>query len=223
MRVLLLLLLATTTCFAADLDKAKTYRSNGMLEDAKRELVEVAYAAESNADERAEALLLLGDIGLEQGKPQVANENWAQVIHLHPTSRFAALANQKMSGASAVSTLEGHSAPGSGTIVLVVSDPNHPWAAGPLSAPLASPATLFDGSLSQAIQAARQQPNITGILEISLVTDSAFESGRVSCYRPNGASVWVEKVMFNIGGGAERIARRFADALAKKISGKVCP
>ncbi|RYG89254.1 MAG: hypothetical protein EON58_19435 [Alphaproteobacteria bacterium] len=107
--------------------------------------------------------------------------------------------------------------------VLVVSDPNHPWASGPLSASLASPTTLFEGSLSQAITAARQQPNISGILEISLVTDSAFESGRVTCYRPGGGSVWVEKVMFNIGGGAERIARRFADGLAKKIAGKTCP
>ncbi|RYZ73694.1 MAG: hypothetical protein EOP09_01515 [Proteobacteria bacterium] len=219
----LALMLISTTAFAADLNKAKTYRSNGMLDEAKRELVEVAYASESSPDQKAEALLLLGDVAQEQGKPQVANENWRQVIQLYAASRFATLAKERMNARAPVAApaVQGNQLT-AGT-VLVVSDPNHPWASGPLSASLASPTTLFEGSLSQAITAARQQPSIAGILEISLVTDSAFESGRVTCYRPNGGSVWVEKVMFNIGGGAERIARKFADGLAKKIARKTCP
>jgi hypothetical protein len=63
----------------------------------------------------------------------------------------------------------------------------------------------------------------TGVLEIKLDTSSAFESGRVVCYAPNGKKVWEEKVFDNFGFGAERIARMFAEKLEKKIKGKRCP
>lgn len=219
---LLLLLLANPDASAADLNKAKTLKANGMLEDAKRELVEVAYAADTSANQKAEALLLLGDVAQEQGKPQVARENWAQAIQLYPSAPAALMASDRMKTRPSVDAADTPVASDASS-VLVVSDPNHPWAAGPLAASLASPTSLYSGSLSQAIEMAKKSPAIPGILEISLVTDSAFESGRVTCYRSNGSSVWVEKVMFNIGGGAERIARRFADGLAKKIKGKTCP
>lgn len=219
----LLLLMSNAAAFAADLNKAKTLRANGMLDDAKRELVEVAYAADSTPNQKAEALLLLGDVAQEQGKSQVATENWTQVIQLFPSSP-AALAAAARTRTSATESSVAHAPMAAGpSNVLVVSDSNHPWASGPLAASLASPTSLYEGSLSQAIGTAKQNTSVSGILEISLVTDSAFESGRVTCYRPNGSSVWVEKVMFNIGGGAERIARRFAEGLSKKIKGRTCP
>jgi hypothetical protein len=106
--------------------------------------------------------------------------------------------------------------------VLVIPDQKHPWAAPQLAAVLGSPTVLFDGKLLDAFGAAKKQTSIVGVLEILLVTDVAFESGRVVCYRPDGGKVWEEKVMFNMGGGEERIARRFTDALAKKIKGRKC-
>lgn len=216
-------LLSSVPVLAADLSKAKSLRDNGLLDDAKRELVEVAYAEDSTPRQKAEALLSLGDIAQEQGKAQVATQNWSQVIQLYPDSPSAQMAAERMKSQVAIDSNRSLAGPTAKPTVLVVSDPNHPWASGPLSASLASPTTLYEGSLTQAIGMARQTSDVLGILEISLVTDSAFESGRVTCYRPNGSSVWVEKVMFNIGGGADRIARRFTDSLSKKVKGKSCP
>lgn len=78
-------------------------------------------------------------------------------------------------------------------------------------------------SLVQAFTVAKSDANVTGVIDISLATDQAFETGRVVCYDRSGRKVWQEKVMFNFGGGAERIAEKFTDKLAAKIRGKSCP
>lgn len=107
--------------------------------------------------------------------------------------------------------------------LLIVPDPENPWAAPQLGAVLNEPeVSYFEGSLLQAFNFARSGL-ATGVLEIKLDTSSALESGRVVCYAPNGNKVWEEKVFVNLGFGAERIARMFAEKLEKKIKGKRCP
>lgn len=105
--------------------------------------------------------------------------------------------------------------------VIVVPDPEHPWAAAQLGAVLANDVTYHEGSLLQALGAARGGAAV-GVLEIRLDTSAAWETGRVVCYAPNGKKVWEEKVFVNLGGGAEGVARKFADKLEKKIAGKRC-
>jgi hypothetical protein len=107
--------------------------------------------------------------------------------------------------------------------LLIVPDSENPWAAPQLGAALDEPeVSYFEGSLLQAFNFARTGL-ATGVLEIKLDTSSAFESGRVVCYAPNGKKVWEEKVFVNFGFGAERIARMFAEKLEKKVKGKRCP
>lgn len=106
-------------------------------------------------------------------------------------------------------------------VTLVVPDPAHTWAAAQIGSVLEGNVSYHEGSLLQALSLAKAG-GVGGVVEIRLDTSAAFESGRVVCYSPAGRKLWEEKVMFNLGGGEERIARRFADALEKKVSGKRC-
>ena len=112
-------------------------------------------------------------------------------------------------------------APSTDNTVIVVADPEHPWAAAQLGAVIPHDVTYHEGSLLQALTAARAGLGV-GVLEIRLDTSAAWETGRVVCYGPNGKKLWEEKVFVNFGGGAEGVARKFADKLEKKITGKRC-
>ena len=105
--------------------------------------------------------------------------------------------------------------------LLVVPDANNPWAAAQLGAATGDDVIYHEGTLLQALALA-QAGQAGGVLEIKLDTSSAWETGRVVCYAPNGKKRWAEKVFFNFGGSAERVARMFADKLEKKITGKHC-
>lgn len=105
--------------------------------------------------------------------------------------------------------------------LLVVPDPNYPWAAAQLGAATGDDVTYHEGTLLQALALA-QAGHAGGVLEIKLDSDAAWETGRVICYAPNGKKRWEEKVFFNFGGSAERVARMFADKLERKITGKHC-
>lgn len=105
--------------------------------------------------------------------------------------------------------------------IFIVPDVSHPWAAAQIGGVLDGRVSYQKGTLLEVITLAKER-GAAGIVEIKLDTSAAFESGRVVCYLPNGRKLWEEKVMFNLGGGTERIARRFADALEKKVAGKRC-
>ena len=105
--------------------------------------------------------------------------------------------------------------------LLVVPDTNYPWAAAQLGAATGDDVVYHEGTLLQALASA-QAGKAGGVLEIKLDSGAAWETGRVVCYAPNGKKRWEEKVFFNFGGSAERVARMFADKLEKKISGKRC-
>lgn len=60
------LLNAAPTSADSSLDRAKLLYTNKLYDDAKRELVAIV-ASDAPAEERAQALNLLGDIAVEQG------------------------------------------------------------------------------------------------------------------------------------------------------------
>ena len=218
---LLALLFVSLTLRAGDIDKAKLFQANGFPEDAKRELIEIAASTNESSANRAEALLILGDIALQQAKPDVAASNWRQAVSLYPTTAAAAIARAKLANPTTAPSSAAPSAPQK-EVVLMVPDQKYPWAAAQIGAALKSPTVLYRGTLLDALNGARAgQAN--GVVEIQLSTNSAFESGRVVCYSATGQKAWEEKVMFNLGGGEERIARRFTDSLAKKVAGRRCP
>jgi hypothetical protein len=220
----------SSPAYSASLEKANALKANGLLPDAKKELVELSYSADASATDKATALLILGDIAIDEKKNDLARENWTKAIAQFPDLPEAKLAEQKLElltklssiGASAyVPATAQHSYP-AGT-VLVIGPKEFPWSVAQISGALGPTAQPFDGSLIDAMSRARSDSSIAALVEITLSVDTAFESGRVVCLSQNGRKIWEEKVMFNLGGGQERIARRFVDGLAEKIKKRKCP
>lgn len=225
----LIILALTIGAQAASIEKARALQINGLLPEAKRELIELSYAADVSLADKAEALLLLGDIAIDESKADVAVENWQKVLAQFPDQPAATIAREKLAlltkltrrptAAPSISPAAEYPA---GT-VLVVGPKEFPWSIAQISGVIGSSAIPFDGTLMDAMARAKADSSIVAILEIALSVDAAFESGRVVCVRPDGRKLWEEKVMFNLGGGQERIARRFVDSLSKKIQKRTCP
>jgi len=106
--------------------------------------------------------------------------------------------------------------------VLVVAPTHYPFAAVEIAGGIKG-AEIVEVSLIEAMRMAKQNPSITGVLHIDITADSLIERGRVVCYSPQGAKRWEERVLFNMGGNADRIAEKYASRLAKKTAGKTCP
>jgi hypothetical protein len=89
-------LVLTSLAYAASLEKAKTLRSNGLRDEAKKELVGFLFDAASPEDGKAEALLLLGDIALDEKNRDAARENWNKLVTTYPSSPSAVVAKAKL-------------------------------------------------------------------------------------------------------------------------------
>lgn len=92
---LLLCCIAGPAC-GASLEKAKALYQNNLLDDAKRELIEVLYAADSEATEKAPALYMLGMINERQGQTELAAANWKELIERFPQAIEAQLARDNL-------------------------------------------------------------------------------------------------------------------------------
>lgn len=220
-------LLAVSALAAGSLDKAKSLRLNGLLDDAKKELVEVSSDNEAEPAVKAEALLLLGEIAVDEKKLDVAKANWATLVASYPDTSFAAAAKAKLDlleqlPATTPATLESTTNRPAGTL-LVVGPSEYPWGAPQIAEALGPLAVPIEGTLADAIKAASGDPNVAGLVELRLAVDVPFESGRVVCHKPTGATVWEKVVRVTYPGGAEAIARRFVKKLASKIDGSRCP
>ena len=110
-------------------------------------------------------------------------------------------------------------APGS---ALVVATPRYPFAAVEVAGAVRG-GEVVEMSLVEAMRVAKADGNISGVVNIDLTTDSLIERGRVVCYDKVGRKAWEERVMFNMGGSADRLAEKFASRLADKARGKSCP
>ena len=226
--ILMLLLISLGVLADANdtLAKAKALRSNGLLTEAKRELVDAIFAEASPDAVKAEALLILGEIAIDENKFEAARENWTKLLKTYPKSAFAASARAKLDllaqmseGAAAQATKQSYPP----RTVLVLPDEDYPWANVEIAAALGNSAVAVDEKLSSAVKLATGDPNIVGIVQVDLSVDVPFESGRVVCYQPNGAKGWQKVVRMTYPGSAEAIAHRFISKLAKQVKGKKCP
>ncbi len=102
MTLVLLLICLATPVHGASLEKAKALYRNNLLDDAKRELIEVVYAAESSGADKSLALYMLGLVNEKQGQGEVAASNWREVLEKYPESAEAPLARENLSRQSAV-------------------------------------------------------------------------------------------------------------------------
>ena len=89
-------------CFAApacgaSLEKAKALYQNNLLDDAKRELIDVLYDTETPETEKPLALYMLGTINARQGHSELAKANWTELIERFPQAAEAQLARESLS------------------------------------------------------------------------------------------------------------------------------
>lgn len=221
------LLTLTSLADAASLDKAKVLRSNGLRDEAKKELVDFLYDSTSTDDGKAEALLLLGEIALDEKNSDGARENWRKLVDTYPLSPAAAtgkakldvLEQMKNSPQDATPSVR-HYAPGT---VLVIGPSKYDWAAPQIAGARGPAAVLFDGSLGDAVKLAATNKAIAGILQLDLDVEVLFETGTLTCYRPNGAKSWDKTVRVSTPGGAEHIAHVFVNKLGERTKSKPCP
>jgi tetratricopeptide (TPR) repeat protein len=84
--LLAITLFASISSHAASIDKAQTYSQFGLIEDAKHELIEVLYE-KSSAENKAEALYLLGSIAFDESNIAVALKTWTDLVKNYPSSQ----------------------------------------------------------------------------------------------------------------------------------------
>jgi tetratricopeptide (TPR) repeat protein len=221
------LIFLSAAAFADDpLQKAKTLRSNGLLIEAKKELVDVLFGSTFSDSVKADALVLLGEIAVDEKKLDTARENWTKALREYPDSAAALVARAKLDlltqiGAPAPSDGEKNAyRPGT---VLVLPDEDYAWAHVEIAAALGDLAVATDESLAAVVKLAARDSNIVGLVQVDLSVDVPFESGRVVCYQPNGTKTWQKVVRMTYPGNAEAIAHRFIKRLAKEVKGKKCP
>lgn len=225
---MLVLFLVSAVALGADdsLEKAKTLRSNGLLAEAKKELVDVLYASTSQDALKADALLMLGEIAVDEKKFDAARQNWTKVLESYPDSPGAAAARAKldllaqMDSRPVIASENQTYRPGT---ILVLPDEDYAWAHVEIAAALGEFAVPVDDSLAVAVKLAASDTNIVGLVQVDLSVDVPFESGRVVCYQRSGAKVWQKVVRMTYPGTAEAIAHRFIARLGRDLKGKRCP
>jgi hypothetical protein len=94
--VALLLCCAAGPAHGASLEKAKALYQNNLLDDAKRELIEVLYAADSESADKALSLYMLGMVNEKQGQTGLAAANWKELIERFPQAPEAQLARDNL-------------------------------------------------------------------------------------------------------------------------------
>lgn len=232
--IVLLAAISPAALTAGSIERARLLRQNGQLEEATKELAELAAADAATADERAAALLLLGEIAVDQQRFDGARESWSVVIEKYPGTPSATAAQRKLELLEQLlASVPGGFAPAPaaepapthppGTVLVLASNSAYTWAALAIAGTLKRPAAPFTGTLAEALAAARADPGVEGIVDVTIDVDSAGETVRAICYRPQGGQVWQHKTQRSGRGSKEQMARRMVERVAKRTNGLDCP
>lgn len=109
--LVLLLVFMAPPVRGASLEKAKALYQNNLLDDAKRELIEVVFATDSGDTEKSLALYMLALINEKQGQSALAESNWREILEKYPESAEAPLARENLSRQSSAGGTPPPSAP----------------------------------------------------------------------------------------------------------------
>lgn len=242
--LLMALGLTSFIAHAASLEKAQLLYDSQLLEDAKRELVDIAAAAPTD-DEKAAALEMLGRIAIDEQRFDAAVATWTQVIEKYPNSPAAkscadklplakALAAQKAPDATPVEHLPTVSTPKLHGVIVLGAGPeptfttqavneimNHLGSKGVLVSRGPSPPP----SVPEVAANARQ----TGGTSVLLLTlrFGYLENLQAECYDLDGKLVWEEKAAGSFGftkaGVAEGLITRTKAKLDPHIGSPCLP
>ena len=76
----------TATSFGQSIERAALYREHGLLEDAKRDYIQILSGG-SPQEHKAEALYTLGLIAFDQNRISVALDSWTRLVKDFPTTK----------------------------------------------------------------------------------------------------------------------------------------
>lgn len=79
---------------AASIDKAETLRQNGLIAEAKKELIDIIYTKDDKA--RPEAYYILGSIAFGERNISSALDSWKKLVEKYPKSSQAALVKDRV-------------------------------------------------------------------------------------------------------------------------------
>src|SRR5436190_11786136 len=90
--VVLAALTLTSNVEAASLEKARSLRQSGLQAEARKELAEIVSSEAVARADRAEALLLLGEMDVDEKGFDAARQHWQTVVASYPETKAASSA-----------------------------------------------------------------------------------------------------------------------------------
>ena len=237
--ILLVLLVAHTTCtFAGDLEKARLLYQSRLLEDAKRELVDIV-TSDASTSENAAALHLLGTIAIDEKRYESAVQTWSDLIARYPGTKYAEEAKERLPFAQALRD-KTTSQSGSSTPVADMTNSITVVGIGTEAEFVNQTVTEFMNLLaSKGVSVVRAPAGISSVPELLrqngsngkksvLVLALRFgymENLRAMCYEENGQLVWEEKASGSMGFTKSGITQGLIERVSKKIEphiGETC-
>ena len=94
--VVLAALTLTSNVEAASLEKARSLRQSGLQAEARKELAEIVSSEAVARADRAEALLLLGEMDVDEKGFDAARQHWQTVVASYPETKAASSAKNKL-------------------------------------------------------------------------------------------------------------------------------
>lgn len=232
--------------FSQSLDKAKLLYSNKLYEDAKRELVLIAVGGGS-AEDRAEALNLLGSIAVDESNYDAAVKNWTEATTRFPGTVAAKEAAAKLPLAQKLASTQGSTPPSGesaqerempGTVLVAGSAPESPAYADQAVLELMNFLTSKGVRAKSAFVGRSADATLPNLMERASRSGAAsvlyvfihfhgMENMRVECYSADGRQLWDEKVAASLGlspaGMTESFIRRMKKKLEERIGGPCFP
>ena len=219
------LLFLSTPSWAGDIGKARLLYENRLLDDAKRELVEVA-SSSSAPEEAAEALHLLGSIAIDEKRYDSAIRTWEDLLQRFPETRNAAevsgkialarlLLEQDSSGAAASKSSESAIVvTGIGTETEFVNQ---------------AVTEIMNLLASKGVRVVRAPAGISSVPELLSASGQAdgvlvmalrfgyMENLRAMCHGPDGKLLWEEKASGSMGFTKAGITQGLIERISRKV------
>lgn len=232
-----LLLASAIPVGAADLDRARMFHENGLLEDAKRELIAIA-TSDAEPETQASALHLLGTIASEERRYEQALRTWGDLVRRFPDSSDADQVRSKIPLVQAL--MEANAASSGGDR----ADVPAPYAgqSGPTGVVLigsGSPAEYVEQSVTEVMNmlgaagvrvsrgaigavsvsellAQNANADIDAVLVLSL-RFGYIENLRADCYDRSGILLWEEKAAGSMGFTKAGITQGLIERIIRKL------
>lgn len=228
--------LLATQAMAAEVSKARLLYENRLLDDAKRELVDVI-ASNASPSDQAQALHLLGTIAVDEKRYDSALLTWADLIKRFPDSQDAKEVAAKISLVRTISE-SSTATPNTPTAPSVNDAPKDRSLRGVIVVGIGTEREFVDQAVteimnelsSNGIEVSRAPAGTDSVPELLQQSDGSatsvlmlalrfgyMENLRAHCYSANGRQLWEEKAAGSMGITKAGVTQGLIARILKKI------